>query len=1050
MSGLRLPDYGPIRALLARTRGRALAVSLGTAAAATAAGALALGLLGSLVLGTLSPDHASAWRWLGALVWTLAVLGALVAAWRWVWRPLRELGAEARVALRLERSVPALAGLASAVELERESEASAEVPWSRELAEAHVSRLARAAGEADPRAAVSTVGLSRAALVLGLAASVHLAALFFVGDTLARGYGRLLGLETPIADLLSESAGGVAPLITGDVELTYHYPGYTRLPPKTVTGTGGDVSALKGTEVEIRTTADRDVARASLVVGETALPMTVSGKRTLAGRLVVDAPGTYRFRFEDDAGQTVAEGAPRRIAVEADARPEVEAGIDGKDGDDEIEVREQDRMLLRWRASDDFGLTEVALVWRIGGGQPERLVLDHPEEQTRTDGHHLWDLTTLHLAPGDRVAFYVEAVDDDAVSGPKKGTSATHYLKVFSAAEHHRELMARVEAQWEAMVLSLADHLEKPFDVREGATRDEATPKVAVAEGLVKGLDDLVEGLNDVVDQLGADPLAPPVLVDALANVRAGIVRRKGTARNALRAFGLRLAQKESASATLLVRRAQGDVVDELEKDVLYLEDLLDKQKVQDLIAMAEEIKTHRRRLAELIDQLRKNPDEETRAAIGREIARIKERVHELMRKMSELAKSINDEHLNADAMRQLSENQDLLGNLDDVQKLLNEGKLDEALARLSDMAEGLDKMLEDWRQQDQKFGGEEYREVAQKMMQLMDDLQRVERDQKHLLEKTSKLKDAYQKELEKRMKGRLDELVERLKKQAEQARGTLEAVPEAAFESGFARFDAETHQGALASLENLGMLLEARDFSEAHDVAQQALRQASNLAVSMHEQAVEARRLESLLGDRVEVLDQAADHAAEGRDISQDIVNELDRLFPDPRDVFGREDQKKMAKMGEQQEALRRRTASLQQKMDEISKKAPVFSPGMEGELRQAGRHMGEAGWRLGQSDARSASGQQKAALDRLGRLEEQMQQMAQNQGGSGMPMPMSSGGRGSGAYGMSQEKVEIPDADQYKAPDAFRKELLDAMKEGTPERYQQQVKRYYEELVK
>ena len=47
-------------------------------------------------------------------------------------------------------------------------------------------------------------------------------------------------------------------------------------------------------------------------------------------------------------------------------------------------------------------------------------------------------------------------------------------------------------------------------------------------------------------------------------------------------------------------------------------------------------------------------------------------------------------------------------------------------------------------------------------------------------------------------------------------------------------------------------------------------------------------------------------------------------------------------------------------------------------------------------------------------------------------------------------RDKVEIPDEEAYQAPKEFRKDLLDAMKEGTPEKYQDQVKRYYEELVK
>ena len=46
-------------------------------------------------------------------------------------------------------------------------------------------------------------------------------------------------------------------LITGDIELTYRYPPYTGLSPRTVAGSNGEVSAPAGTEVLLKTRADR-------------------------------------------------------------------------------------------------------------------------------------------------------------------------------------------------------------------------------------------------------------------------------------------------------------------------------------------------------------------------------------------------------------------------------------------------------------------------------------------------------------------------------------------------------------------------------------------------------------------------------------------------------------------------------------------------------------------------------------------------------------------------------------------------------------------------
>jgi hypothetical protein len=54
-------------------------------------------------------------------------------------------------------------------------------------------------------------------------------------------------------------------------------------------------------------------------------------------------------------------------------------------------------------------------------------------------------------------------------------------------------------------------------------------------------------------------------------------------------------------------------------------------------------------------------------------------------------------------------------------------------------------------------------------------------------------------------------------------------------------------------------------------------------------------------------------------------------------------------------------------------------------------------------------------------------------------------------GAVG--DEPIRIPGADEYRAPERFREDLLEAMKKKgalAPEGYDEQIKRYYEELIK
>ena len=70
-------------------------------------------------------------------------------------------------------------------------------------------------------------------------------------------------------------------------------------------------------------------------------------------------------------------------------------------------------------------------------------------------------------------------------------------------------------------------------------------------------------------------------------------------------------------------------------------------------------------------------------------------------------------------------------------------------------------------------------------------------------------------------------------------------------------------------------------------------------------------------------------------------------------------------------------------------------------------------------------------------------------------MPLPGGSsmsdgnGQQGDGRRG-SDDEVEIPGAEEFKVPDAFRKDILDAMREGAPDEWEGEVRRYYEGLVR
>ena len=135
------------------------------------------------------------------------------------------------------------------------------------------------------------------------------------------------------------------------------------------------------------------------------------------------------------------------------------------------------------------------------------------------------------------------------------------------------------------------------------------------------------------------------------------------------------------------------------------------------------------------------------------------------------------------------------------------------------------------------------------------------------------------------------------------------------------------------------------------------------------------------------------------------------------------------------------------------------MFPPTAQGQLGESRGHMGEAASELGNRNPQRGHGEQELALDALARFKKGLEDASKGmrQGGGeqsgGFPFPFAeneSGEQTGEGMDPSREKVEIPGAEAHKVPEAFRKDLLEAMKQGTPERYKGDVQRYYEELVK
>jgi hypothetical protein len=975
-------------------------------------------------LGSVSSDGGRLLLFLGIVVATSVTCGF------GIFQTIAQVGDAARTARFVGERVPELSQtLLTAVELEEDLKHSPD--FSVSLAHAFLADTMGRAQALEESTVLDREPVKRASAILTVALGVAALAVLPFRETFWNG------LAAPFARKERTAAVHREP-ITGDVELTYRYPAYTGLQPRSVPGTSGDISAPKGTEVEIKTRADRDVEKAELVFGEKHLPLQVTPPRDLTGRFVVEASGSYHFAFLSGSTE-VAKGPEYPVNLEADEPPKVTLLTPGE----ELEVDPNEKVVLKFEATDDYGLTEAQLVYRLPRDKEEQRVAVPRDDGRKTRGTYAWDLGALKLGPGDRVSYYIEAKDNDTVDGPKKGASRTHELKVYSAAEHRREAVARAAQLWERTVLFLGDRMEGP-DRKNPTQPDVVASRIVVDQSGLQLAADFAAAAQELVD--GKD--SPQELWKALANIGEGLHKRI-RATSDFRRLYLRYAKSSTSEIGLSTRfsRLLEEEIGELEKDILYLETLIDRQKLFDLQEMAKELGKERRELASRIEDYKQTKDPKAQEQILGEIRALRERIEALMERMSELAKGIRDEHLNAEALQDLMEEKDLSSALDEVEKLMREGKADEALAKLQELGMQMEEMLKNLDTAEQEFGGQEYSELAEKFKGFMEDVNKTAQEQKGVSDRTRDIRDRYKSQLKERLKQLSQGLKDPLLKAVEEVSRDYRDIGPDPLNS---RADAPLEE-VQSELENLKNALKVDDFDLAAESAERADRAAQELSMYGDQQRQLDQAFQNPPAARAESSKLAERLGKDARKV-QDINQKLQKLFPAPGSMMSEEDRSQLKNLSKEQKQVEKRAQGLQQKMDELSQMAPIFDGDAEEQLEQVAQRMGAASERLEGSDPNRSYGEQKAAQDLLQQFQQQMQQnQSKGKGGKGLPLPMFAGGRRSGwGQTQSREKVEIPDADQHQAPKEFRQDLLDAMKQGAPEKYKDQVKRYYEELVK
>ncbi|OKL40824.1 DUF4175 family protein [Pontibacter flavimaris] len=135
-------------------------------------------------------------------------------------------------------------------------------------------------------------------------------------------------------------------------------------------------------------------------------------------------------------------------------------------------------MVLGGDVSDDYGLTRLALLYRISNSKNPQAkyksqALPLNKQQLSQTYYHQWNTAALNLQPGDKLEYFVQVWDNDGIHGPKSARTRTYELKV----PDKRELQKELDNNSQSVASQMSKTLERANQLEQELSRSEEKMK---------------------------------------------------------------------------------------------------------------------------------------------------------------------------------------------------------------------------------------------------------------------------------------------------------------------------------------------------------------------------------------------------------------------------------------------------------------------------------------------------------------------------------------------------------------------------------------------
>ncbi len=543
------------------------------------------------------------------------------------------------------------------------------------------------------------------------------------------------------------------PIVT-QFQYRLNYPVYTQLQPQTLPANTGDIQALFGTELVFTGESNKPLEKAHLAFEDSddvpleitapsppeslvepieagQVPEAIRKPPTMRGSFVAQQSGNYHIHITDLEGFTNRDPIHYTLTVLKDAPPDVNIVTPARDTvlDNEMVVE------LKVEATDDYGIQALQLVYHIEAEGAEemnvplkRWGVENAPVRRSVSISYRWDVDPIGIFPGETLAYYVQALDNDNVSGPNIGKSPTYTLRFPSLSELYDSVATEQETEQQGLeelvdeqadATGLIDNLLGKIRKSQELTLNDENLMQQVLENqkhIEQTAKQLVDDMKQTAEEMEQNQLFDAETIQKyqeLQNLmeKALSEEHKEILRKLSEALAKQQANEQERSM-LEANLSQEQFLQQLERAKSLYEQILLQQELE---AAAKQAKALAEQQKELMDTLETLPQStptndlaEKEDRVGEEFGRLSEKLDNLGTEMGELAENKENappqiERL-ADEIKRLNQfakDHNLPEDLEEASENLRSGQNTEALESgraaeqtLTELAQGLDNAL--------------------------------------------------------------------------------------------------------------------------------------------------------------------------------------------------------------------------------------------------------------------------------------------------------------------------------------------------------------------